>query len=81
VGTTERRVLKELGSRIRAAREAAGFTQEAVAARCGIDYKRYQRLEQGAVNTTIRTLLRVARAMDMDFWGLLVGAGGRARGE
>ncbi len=63
--------MKELGRRIRAARAKAGLTQEAVASRTGIDYKRYQRLEQGAVNATIRTLARLAAAMGSSVWDLL----------
>lgn len=80
MGTIERRVLKELGAKIRLAREAGGFTQETIAARSGIDYKRYQRLEQGSVNPTIRTLLRVARAMELDLWLLLARSGSTGRG-
>jgi transcriptional regulator with XRE-family HTH domain len=64
-------VLQELGARIRAARMAAELTQETAAARAGIDYKRWQRLEQGDVNPTARTLLRVADAVDTTFWDLL----------
>lgn len=65
------RLLREVGSRVRVVRDAAGMTQEAAAARAGIDYKRWQRLEQGAVNATIRTLARVAAALGTDFWSLL----------
>lgn len=67
----ERRLLKELAGRIKRQREAAGLTQEAAAARSGIDYKRYQRLEAGAVNATMRTLLRVAEALGADVWGMI----------
>jgi transcriptional regulator with XRE-family HTH domain len=61
----------DLGLRIRAARSNAGLTQEAAASRAGIDYKRYQRLETGRVNATVRTLHRVAIALETDFWSLL----------
>lgn len=64
-------VLKELSDRLRAAREHANLTQEQVAARAGIDYKRYQRIEQGVVNATVRTLQRVAAAMGLGFWQLV----------
>lgn len=50
---------------------AADLSQESAAARAGIDYKRWQRLEQGVVNPTARTLLRVADAVDTTFWDLL----------
>ena len=67
----ERRLLKELAGRIKRQRLAAGITQEAAAARAGIDYKRYQRLEAGAVNATMRTLLRVAEAIGADVWEMI----------
>jgi transcriptional regulator with XRE-family HTH domain len=49
---------------------AAELTQEEAADRAGIDYKRWQRLEQGAVNPTARTLLRVAEAVETDLFEL-----------
>jgi transcriptional regulator with XRE-family HTH domain len=52
-------------------RRAAKLTQETVAASSGIDHKRYQRLEQGVVNPTVRTLIRVAKALRTDFWQLV----------
>lgn len=64
-------VLREVGRRVRLAREAAGLTQEAAAAAAGIDYKRWQRIEQGAVNPTVRTLVRVAAALGTNLWALL----------
>jgi len=64
-------VQKEIGRRIRDARVAAGLTQEAAAAAAGIDAKRWQRLEQGSVNATVRTLGRVAGALGMTFWALV----------
>jgi transcriptional regulator with XRE-family HTH domain len=77
--SSEDAVLRELGRRIRRARLAAKLTQEAAADRAGIDYKRWQRLEQGNVNPTARTLLRVAEAVDADFFQLV--GRGRARGR
>lgn len=64
-------VLRELGQRVREARLAAGLTQETAAARANIDYKRYQKLELGAANPTVKTLVRVAEALETDFWALL----------
>jgi transcriptional regulator with XRE-family HTH domain len=68
---TQRRIFRELGVRVRRAREQAGLTQEDAAARARIDYKRYQRLEAGSVNATIRTLARVAEAFSVDLWKML----------
>ncbi len=64
-------VQKEVGRRIRAARLAAGLTQEEASAASGIDPKRWQRLEQGTVNATVRTLVRVAAALSTTFWILI----------
>lgn len=65
------RVVREVGARVKAARQAAGLTQEEAAASAGIDYERYQRIEQGTINVTVRTLVRVARACRTDFWKML----------
>jgi transcriptional regulator with XRE-family HTH domain len=64
-------VLKDLGRSVRRARTSAGITQEKAASQADIDYKRYQRIEAGTVNLTVRTLHRIARALDVDFWELL----------
>lgn len=49
----------------------AKLTQEAAASRADIDYKRWQALEIGQVNATLRTLARVAAALEIDVWELL----------
>ena len=67
----ERKILAEIGGRLKAAREAAGLTQEEAADRAGIDYKRWQRIESGQVNATVRTLVRAARAVKLTFWTLV----------
>jgi transcriptional regulator with XRE-family HTH domain len=47
------------------------MTQEDAASAAGIDVKRWQRLEAGEVNATVRTLCRVAKALKMTFWDLV----------
>jgi transcriptional regulator with XRE-family HTH domain len=47
------------------------MTQEDAAHAAGIDYKRWQRLEQGSVNPTVKTLERAALALGMSFWDLV----------
>jgi DNA-binding XRE family transcriptional regulator len=63
-------ILRELGLRIQRARVSGGLTQEQAASDSGIDYKRWQRLEEGSVNPTVKTLHRVAAALDVPFWDL-----------
>lgn len=72
-GTKTETILSAIGANIRRAREAAGLTQEEAAHRARIDYKRWQRVEAGAVNCTIRTLVRVADALSVSVWDLLRG--------
>lgn len=71
--TPESAALRELAERLHSARIHAGLTQEALAARADIDYRRYQRLEQGRVNATFRTLVRIASALRVTVWELLAG--------
>ena len=73
-------VLLTLGARIRELRMAQGMTQEAAAAASGIDYKRWQRLEAGAVNPTVQTLVRVADALGLSVWTVVEGPR-NARGD
>jgi transcriptional regulator with XRE-family HTH domain len=47
------------------------LTQEEAAHTAGIDYKRWQRLERGAVNPTVKTLARSAEAMGSSCWDLV----------
>jgi len=67
----ESNVLREAGKKIAAARESVGLTQEQAAHKARIDYKRWQRIEGGSVNATLRTLYRVADALDMNVWAML----------
>jgi len=65
------RIQRQVGDRIAAARKAAGMTQAEAAHESGIALRRWQRIEQGAVNPTVRTLAVAATALDTDFWELL----------
>lgn len=67
----ESSVLREAGKKIAAARESVGLTQEQAAHKARIDYKRWQRLEGGSVNATLRTLYRVADALEVNVWVML----------
>ena len=71
VKPSERKTQVLVGAKIKAARQAADLTQEAVATRTGIELRRYRRIEQGVMNPTVRTLLRIAEALGLDFWLLL----------
>ncbi len=64
-------VLLEAGEQIRRARILKKITQEDAAERARIDYKRWQALEEGRANPTLKTLMRVAEALETDFWALM----------
>lgn len=61
-----------IGSRIQELRRAAGETQETVAERVNMLTPNYARLEQGRVNPTVETLLRVADALGVELAELFV---------
>jgi transcriptional regulator with XRE-family HTH domain len=58
-------VVRDLAQRIRCARLAIDLTQEEVAERSRIPYKRYQAVELGAANLTVKTLARLADALGL----------------
>jgi DNA-binding XRE family transcriptional regulator len=55
--------IRATADQVRDARIRAGLTQEEAAGRADIDYKRWQRIEQGVANPTVATLARIASAM------------------
>jgi transcriptional regulator with XRE-family HTH domain len=65
--------MREAGEHIRRIRVQAKLTQEDAADRARIDYKRWQALEKGRANPTLRTLVRIAEALEVDFWDLMRG--------
>jgi transcriptional regulator with XRE-family HTH domain len=57
------RVRRQVGDRIRALREAAGLTQQALAERCGLDNKTISRMENAVYAFSIDQCIRVARGI------------------
>lgn len=54
---------KEMNERLRERREWRGATQSEVAKCAGISLKSYQRIEHGTQEPTVRTAIRIARAL------------------
>ncbi|MFF8467891.1 helix-turn-helix domain-containing protein [Streptomyces griseus] len=54
---------RAIGDRIRAARKAAGYTQEEVALRIGMDRATYNRIEQGHSAALVDSLILIADAI------------------
>lgn len=65
-------VAAHVGRLVRDARQRAGLTQEEAAHTADIDWRRWQRIEEGSVNVTVKTLVRVAAALKTDFWAMMV---------
>lgn len=69
--------MAELGANLRAARLAAGFTQEGVAVRARISLFTYQKLEKGQsnpgtpANPRLQTLLALSAALDVSIQDLV----------
>jgi len=57
---------KEVGERIRAARENAKLTQADVAKKAGINTNYYSVIERGEVNTTLEKLQKISKALGLD---------------
>lgn len=58
-------VLRDLGLRIRELRRQRDDTQESAAERLGMLVPNYARIEQGRLNVTVDTLVRIANALDV----------------
>ena len=54
-----------IGIRIKAFRKARGLRQEDME-RLGLSYKYYQRIEAGKVNLTLKTIEKIAGALEVD---------------
>jgi DNA-binding XRE family transcriptional regulator len=66
---------RALGRAFRATREEKGYTQESFALKAGIDRSYYGALERGEHNSTIETIMEVARGLDVPAWELWERAG------
>lgn len=67
------------GSLIRAAREALGLSQDAIAVQVGISQEYLSQLERGEKsNATIKVLCRLARVLKLDLAALACDADERA---
>jgi transcriptional regulator with XRE-family HTH domain len=60
------KLLVQIGSRIRAAREACGISQEQMAMDAGLDRAYYGRIERGEVNVATLNLLKTAETLETE---------------
>ena len=64
---------KTFGENVRAARKKAGFSQESFAYHCGLDRSYVGQVERGEKNVTLRTIVVLAEALEMDAAALVAG--------
>jgi len=54
--------MKRLGKRVKALRQDRGLTQESMQ-NFGFNYRYYQKIEGGQVNSTLDTILKLSKAL------------------
>ena len=57
---------KELGEKLRIARESAGLTQEQVVKGTGMKSNYYAKIERGEINTTFEKLYKIIKALKIE---------------
>jgi transcriptional regulator with XRE-family HTH domain len=60
---TAERVVDDVGRRVAEIRRQRGWTQQDAAEHLRMPLKNFQRLEEGKMNVTLRTLVRIARGL------------------
>lgn len=71
---SKERTLAKIGLNLRRLREAAGLTQESLAAAAGCDITYVSGIERGKRNFGVLTLLALSKALKSDSAALLEGA-------
>lgn len=64
--------VEKIGQRLRDIREALGMTQKQLAKRIKISQPLLSRIEDNAASCALRTVARIARALECDFLGAIV---------
>lgn len=70
----ERRIRRRIAANVRSRREEAGLSLEEAADRAEMHWRHWQKVEACEVNTTLRTLARLAGALGLDPADLLAPA-------
>ena len=69
--------MRTIGARIRQVRLATALSQEQAAERSGVGYKRWQDIERGSANPTVRTLDRIAATLGVELGDIVLKTGRR----
>ncbi len=60
------KIIKQIGKNIAAIRKRKGFKQNDLAQMCEFEKSNMARIENGNTNPTIKTLIKIARALEVD---------------
>lgn len=63
---SEENFIVNLGIHIRQLREKKGLSQQGLADDCGITKSQISRIEVATINTTVKTLVKIANALDVE---------------
>ena len=63
---TKNQVAKRLAKRLREIRQSRRMSQETLAAEAGLGRAYYWRVEQGTINVTLATLVRLSNTLKVD---------------
>jgi transcriptional regulator with XRE-family HTH domain len=71
--------IRELAERIKALRDACGYTEEEVAEAIGIDVEAYKGYETNAANVPISVIYSLAKMYNVDFSEIMTGTSAKLR--
>ena len=74
----KKKVNKQIGERIKAAREAAAYTQERFAEEIGLSIQHVSNLERGITGPSISTLIKMSKVLGVSCDYLLLGRSGKS---
>ena len=66
-------ILEQFGSRVRDLRKQRGWSQEALAAECGLDRTYVSGIERGKRNVSLQNILLLAETLDVTIAELFAG--------
>lgn len=67
---------KQIGSRIKAARERIGYTQEKFAEKTGLSIQHVSNLERGIAGPSLQVVIKICKVLDVSCDYLLLGRSG-----
>ncbi len=65
--------IRAFGERVRERRQSLGISQEAAAARCGIHWTQFGKVERGQRSLRLETIVKIADGLDVDAGTLVNG--------